>query len=153
MKEISCPYPPLLLKPYDCLVYPGQGWKLIEQCNNLRPPEVNLVNVGFTSYVEPGEFWIEGVEVWNTVAVQKDIPYGADYAMELWNEPKHRTLEWIRQHLGVTKLSFFGTLLAAPSGHAAVISLGFLGEEWKIFPGYLILKWQKDDMLVVYKSP
>lgn len=147
--------------PFDPAKFIGAGWSIWkgpkdgdglsgeeqQDARSLQITELDLSRIRFEHCLEGSEKRITGE---TKLARQKRderkfIRVDAQIAQALFQEPGHRTLEWIRNELKRTWFDIPGTELRSPNGSRCILSLYWGGDRWCWFYHYLGNAWDAEN--------
>lgn len=143
--------------PFDPVKFIGSGWSIWkgpkdgkglegeeqQDSRSLKATELDLSQLCFEHCVEKKESFILGETklVRLKESEERFIRADAKMAQALFEEPGHRTLEWIRVNLGKTWFDFPGTELRDPDGLRCILYLFWYGGQWDWRCSWLDYKW------------
>ena len=134
--------------PFDAQKYLGEGCFLRSGSILPRLTEVKIAEVQFKLYLD-GYPRILGLEVWEDILNNNDIPLDPGFALGLLQEPSRPTLKLLERR-GVTSISFFGQLIDGPLlGHPSVMVLQLHDAKWNFSPIPICLLWDRRDFAAV----
>lgn len=143
--------------PFDPVKFIGNGWSIWrgpkdgkglegdeqQDSRSLALAEIDLSALVFEHCLKDKESSVTGET--KLVRLQKNhsqlIRSDARIAQALWEEPEHRTLEWIRVNFRKTWFDFPGTEIRRPGGRRGFLCLCWGGGEWDWGIGWLGGGW------------
>lgn len=125
----------------------GQSWRIwrgpidgkglegdeAQDARSLALTSLDLSRLRFEACLKEKEISIKGEEKLRRLMEETPeyIRLDAMVGQQLFEEPGHVTLEWLRLNRGVTWIDFPGTILRSPGGSRCVLCLCWSGGPWR----------------------
>lgn len=112
-------------KPFNVKRFVGKDWEVIDEPGLPKRKDTILdaSNIVRKDYLEKGETLLNGEERLRRIKASKDFQLDAEDFLALWEEKGHATLNWLHETQGITRLSFWGTILRLSHGCRYVLCL------------------------------